>query len=283
MLLPLVGASVAHGAALHVYDMLFAMHVEALGFGPSVTGAAIALGVVIEVGVLSFGERLLERVGPLWLLAIGVGATIPRFALTAFASAPWVVAAQALHGLNFGCWWLTATTLFAENAPPSVRHSSQAMLPAAAFGAGPLLGLVLAAVVLDRAETRALFAWATVLPAVGLVLIGAVARRNPVVTAAAPAAALLRAGAQRERDVEGGGVFRAVGRALGRRFAGPAGRPGRARLGVVGRADGGGRGAGLGARPVPTGPATRRARSCFRSRQSVERRPGWPFRPSPSP
>lgn len=177
VLLPLVGVCVAHGAALSVYDMLFAMHVEALGFGPQVTGAAIALGVVIEVIVLGFGERLLDRIGPLGLLAIGVGATIPRFALTAFASAPWVIAAQALHGLNFGCWWLAATTLFAENAPPGLRHSSQALLPAAAFGAGPLVGLVLGAVVLDVADTRALFAWATLLPVVGLGLVGCIARR----------------------------------------------------------------------------------------------------------
>lgn len=177
VLVPLVGVSVAHGAALSVYDVLFAMHVEALGFGPGVTGAAIALGVVIEVAVLAFGERLLDRVGPLWLLAIGVGATIPRFLLTAFADAPWVIAAQALHGLNFGCWWLASTALFSENAPPSLRHSSQALLPAAAFGAGPLVGLVLGALVLGVADTRALFAWATVLPFAGLILVGFIARR----------------------------------------------------------------------------------------------------------
>lgn len=178
VLVPLVGVSVLHGAALTVYETLFAVHVSQLGFGSTVTGAALALGVLLEVAVLAFGRPLLDRVGPVWLLGIAVGATIPRFAITALApGAAWMVAAQALHGLNFGCWWLAATSLISDHAPPGLRHSAQALLPTAAFGSGPLVGLGLASVVLADQDTRALFLWATALPVVGLALVGWLARR----------------------------------------------------------------------------------------------------------
>jgi PPP family 3-phenylpropionic acid transporter len=175
---PLAGVSVAHGAALAVYEALFAVHVSELGFGPAVAGAGVALGVAVEVLVLSFGATLLGRLGPVALLALGVGAAVPRFALTAFARDPaTIVAAQALHGLNFGCWWLASTVLFAEHGRPELRNATQALLSATAFGAGPLLGLVLAGGVLAYADSRALCAVAAGLSALGLALVGWVARQ----------------------------------------------------------------------------------------------------------
>lgn len=113
------------------------------------------------------GTWLLERVGARWLLVIAVGTMIPRYLLTASApSAAWVVAAQTLRGLNFGCWWLAASALHSEHAPPELRNTTQALLPAAAFGVGPLVGLGLAAAVLAGSDTRAVFLAATVLSGV---------------------------------------------------------------------------------------------------------------------
>ena len=64
---------------------------------------------------------------------------------------------QALHGVHFGAFWLAATALFAEEAPPALRHTTQALLPAAMFGAGPLLGLSLGAAVLSFSTTITLY------------------------------------------------------------------------------------------------------------------------------
>jgi hypothetical protein len=178
VLAPLVVVSVLHGAALSVYDNLLAVHIEHLGLGAWVTGAAIAAGVAVEVGVLVAGRPLLDRIGPRTLLALAVASGIPRFAVTGLAHDPLpIVAVQVLHGLGFGCYWLAGTALSAEHAPDGLRNSAQALLPTAMFGAGPLVGLGAASLMLRVAPTPILFGATAGISAVAvlvLVLLGRV-------------------------------------------------------------------------------------------------------------
>ena len=72
VLLPLMGIVALHGMTLTAYDSLFSLHVERLGMAPWVTGAAMSMGVTVEVGVLLFGRPLLDRIGPMRLLLVAV-------------------------------------------------------------------------------------------------------------------------------------------------------------------------------------------------------------------
>lgn len=153
----LVGC-VLHGATLSAYDQLFAMHVHALGLPAAATGTALALGVGVEVGILAMAPALLSRLGPRALLLVGVASGVPRFLITGTTHTPTLlVAIQALHGLHFGAFWVAGSTLFSRLAPPELRNSTQALLPASAFGAGPLLGLSLAAGMLRWGSTQQLY------------------------------------------------------------------------------------------------------------------------------
>jgi predicted MFS family arabinose efflux permease len=174
VLVPLMLVAVLHGATMSSYDHLFALHVEHLALGPAVTGAALAVGVGVEIGVLATGKRWLAQVGPRVLLALAVASGVPRFLLTAWVTDPLaLVLTQSLHGLHFGAFWLAATAVFAEQAPPTLRHTTQSLLPTALFGGGPLLGLSLGAVVLSRSGTDALYLVMAALSAVatGLLLL----------------------------------------------------------------------------------------------------------------
>lgn len=174
---PLIVVSTLHGAAISIYDSLFAMHVQHLGLPAWVTGAGLALGVGVEVCVLVLGRSLLERVGPALLLTIAVASSIPRFAITALSSDPgWLVAAQSLHGLGFGAYWLAGTVLFASHAPPDLRNSAQALLLGSLFGAGPVLGLGASSIVLRVLPDGNIFALACVLSAVAWLVLLASAR-----------------------------------------------------------------------------------------------------------
>lgn len=155
---PLVGGCLLHGATLSTYDQLFAMHVDAMGLPAAATGGALALGVGVEIGILTAAPWLLQRLGPRALLLLGVASGVPRSLITGTTHSPTLlVATQALHGLHFGAFWVAGTTLFAGVAPPQLRNSTQALLPAAAFGAGPLLGLSLASAVLRHGDTQQLY------------------------------------------------------------------------------------------------------------------------------
>lgn len=167
VLLPMSVVSVLHGATIGSYDHLFALHVEQLHLGSWVTGASLAVGVSVEIGMMAGSEWILPAVGARRLMWIAVASGVPRFLLTSVVRDPLgLIAIQALHGIHFGVAWLAATALFAEHAPPSLKHTTQSLLPATMFGAGPLLGLLLGATVLARAEMSELYVAMAALSAV---------------------------------------------------------------------------------------------------------------------
>lgn len=177
VLLPLSVVGVLHGAALSAYDNLFALHVESLGLPATVTGAGLVVGVGVEVLVLGAGARLLGALGPNRLMLLALIATVPRYLVTAAStSAVALVAVQGLHGLQFGAFWLAGATLYAENAPAALRNSTQALLPATSFGAGPLLGLGAATFVLRAWDTSTLY---LVMAAVGALAVAVWLRFAP--------------------------------------------------------------------------------------------------------
>ena len=142
---PLLLAATLHGATLSSYDLLFAPHVSSLGASGAAIGMAFALGVAVEVCGFLASPWLLKRISPAGWMALGLGAGIPRFLVTGLSEdVPLLIGIQALHGIHFGAFWLAGTLLFAERAPPELRNTTQALFPAATFGAGPLLGLGMA-------------------------------------------------------------------------------------------------------------------------------------------
>ncbi|MBX2801063.1 MAG: MFS transporter [Myxococcales bacterium] len=178
-LAPVVVASLLHGASLTAYDSFFALHLDALGAPTWATGVAFAIGVAVEVGVLAVAPGLLERFGPRRLFTVGVASAVPRFAITGWAtSVPLIVGVQALHGLTFGAMWIGATALYAELAPASLRNSTQALLHASMFGAGRLVGLLLAAPVLEAYGPDVLFGVAAAASAAAWALLAATRRER---------------------------------------------------------------------------------------------------------
>lgn len=179
----LLGVTFLNGVSLSTYDHLFTLHVRRLGLGSEVSGAAVACGVAVEVGVLLAGAPLLARFGSGRLLVLACAVAVPRFALTAWTVEPAVlIGAQALHGLQFGAFWIAAVDRMSVLAPPSLRRSAQSLLPATGFGLATLASLGVASAWLGEGAPRALFG-ALVVPAL-LATAGAVraARRDPTPT-----------------------------------------------------------------------------------------------------
>ncbi len=149
VLLPLMGICVLHGMTITAYDSLFSLHVESLGLDSWVTGAGIALGVLVEVVVLMSGRYLLDRLGPLPLLLIAVAVGVPRWLITGATTDPYIlIATQALHGIHFGAFWISGVALFSEQAPKNLVASAQSLLPASTFGVGYFASMALAATIL---------------------------------------------------------------------------------------------------------------------------------------
>jgi PPP family 3-phenylpropionic acid transporter len=154
----LIGALALHGLGLNAYDAWYAVHMEHLGLSSVWTGAALACGLVIEIGVMAQGVRLLNARDPAQLVLLGLGTGAVRWALTAWLTDPvWLTALQLLHGVVYAVFWIGVVELFRQVAPREIRASAQAVIIMACYGVGPLLGAGVASAVVDDHGTQALY------------------------------------------------------------------------------------------------------------------------------
>ncbi len=157
-LLPLLLMVTLHGLTLSVYDTFFSAHVQALGHPSTVTGAAVVVGVGLEIAVMRAGQPLLAWLGAPRALFLATIVGIPRWALTAWVTSPVaLVAVQALHGVTFGLFWIAAVHLMAARAPRAVAASAQSLHAAASYGVGALAGAFMAGGVREHLGTTAIF------------------------------------------------------------------------------------------------------------------------------
>jgi len=120
------------------------LHWRAAGMPENVIGLLWGVGVVAEIGLFAFGQRLVEHLGPVRLLAVGAAGGVIRWALTALLIDPYALAAlQLLHALTFGAAHLGAMHFMLRAAPENASASAQALY--SSLATGMLMGLGMAA------------------------------------------------------------------------------------------------------------------------------------------
>lgn len=139
-----VASAAALQASHQVYYGFGTLYWRRLGFSPTAIGWLWALGVAAEILLFWQGRRLVARLGPLGLMALGGGAGIVRWSVAAFAvSLPASAAVQLLHALTFGASYLGAMHFLSRTVPPAAAASAQTLFAAASAGLGG--GLVMVA------------------------------------------------------------------------------------------------------------------------------------------
>ena len=120
---------------------------KAQGIGENLIGLLWAFSVVVEVGLMWWGEpwRRAKGIGPLALLAVGAGAGVVRWIALAFAPPLWLLwPLQTLHALTFAATFLAGVELAARLAPPDPRtgdRQTAAQTLGSILSAGVLMGL----------------------------------------------------------------------------------------------------------------------------------------------
>ncbi|MCO4744323.1 MAG: MFS transporter [Proteobacteria bacterium] len=163
--------SLIQGMTITPYDTLFTLHISRLSLPETVASVAIAVGVAGEIGVMAAGRRLLDRIGPAGLLVLAAVSGLPRWAVTAWSTDPTLlIAAQLLHALGFGAFWIGGTRLVAERAPKGLASTAQSLFPAAGWGFGYLASMGVAGVLLPLGGPPAVFTASLALSVVATVL-----------------------------------------------------------------------------------------------------------------
>jgi hypothetical protein len=104
-------------------------------------GLIINLGVLYEILVMPFAERLIRFVGIRWIILIGF-ATIPvRMALSAWwPTIPMAIGVQLLHAPLVLGLFVAVPIFLQEQALPSFRHSLQSLNATMIFGLTRFIG-----------------------------------------------------------------------------------------------------------------------------------------------
>jgi len=115
---------------------------KAQGIPEAQTGLLWAFSVVVEIGLMWWGEpwRRARGIGPLTLLAVGSAAAVVRWAALSFAPPLWMLwPLQTLHALTFAATFLAGVQLAARLAPSDSQTAAQTM--GSMLSAGVLIGL----------------------------------------------------------------------------------------------------------------------------------------------
>ncbi len=125
-----------------VYYAFGTLHWQAVGYSDDLIGALWAEGVIAEIVLFAFGNRVVRRLGPERLIVLGGVAAVIRWTVTGATDAlPVLVCVQALHAFTFGATHLGAMHFVARTVAPSMSATAQSLYSAAVMGLG--LGLML--------------------------------------------------------------------------------------------------------------------------------------------
>lgn len=134
--------SAAHGA----FYVFYSIHLDAHGYSKTGIGILWSLGVVAEIVVFMFMARLARRFSLRVILLASFAAAVIRFLLMGWGveSVAVMVFAQLLHGLTFGAYHASAIAAVNAWFPGRAQGRGQALYSSLSFGAGGLLGALIA-------------------------------------------------------------------------------------------------------------------------------------------
>ena len=124
------------------YYTFFSIYMEEFGYSRMMIGWLWALGVIAEVGVFLFMQRLLSGLGPRNLMLLALAATAIRWVLLALLVEylPALLFAQLLHMASFGIYHAVAVNLIHRMFRGKLQGRGQALYSSLSFGAGGGLG-----------------------------------------------------------------------------------------------------------------------------------------------
>lgn len=123
----LAAASLVQGSHGFYYSY-GGLHWRALDFSGSTIGVLCTLGVLAEICVLMFGQRLVNRIGPVRLILMGALAVILRWTIMAFdPPLTLIVPLQLLHGGTFALAHIGAMSFVQRTVPARLSATAQSL------------------------------------------------------------------------------------------------------------------------------------------------------------
>ena len=161
--------SAAHGALYIFYSIYLSEH----GYSKSMAGFLWSLGVVAEIGVFLLMPGIMRQVSVRTVLLASFAAAAVRFVTIGYGidHPAALVLAQLMHGLTFGSYHSAAISAVNHWFPGQTRARGQALYSSLSFGAGGLVGGLIAGWAWERLGGAHAFALGSLCALFGLVLV----------------------------------------------------------------------------------------------------------------
>jgi PPP family 3-phenylpropionic acid transporter len=142
----LMAACLAMSAAHGAFYVFFSIHLAGHGYSKTAVGLLWSLGVVAEIAVFMGMAALSRRFSLRSILLASFGAAVVRFLVMGWGveSPLLMIFGQLLHGLTFGAYHAAAIAAVNHWFPGRAQGRGQALYSSLSFGAGGLLGALLA-------------------------------------------------------------------------------------------------------------------------------------------
>ncbi len=128
---------VSHGT----YYGFFSIHLEKLGVGSTMIGAAWALASVSEILVMIGSDRIFRRFPIEKVLFFSFMTAALRWAILFFATSPAVIImSQVLHAITYGTFHIASILYMDEIGPDGSKTTGQALNNAVTYGLGMMIG-----------------------------------------------------------------------------------------------------------------------------------------------
>ena len=127
-------AGIAQGCHAFYYSF-GTLNWKALGYSADFIGFLWALGVIAEIVLLTFSGRIVVRIGPVRLLAIGAACGLIRWTVLALSPPLWIlIPVQCLHAGTFCAAHLGAMHFILRATPPHLIGTAQSVYGAVTLG-----------------------------------------------------------------------------------------------------------------------------------------------------
>ncbi len=177
---PLLMLATGLGQASHAMLYSFSsVYWQSLGFSSVDIGVLWCAAVLAEVALLSYSNFVVEKLGPGWLVLLGMGGGFVRWIMMGLVTSfPMIFIAQLLHALSFAATHLGTMHVIRLMAPPQLRNRAQGINAALSGGILMSCNTVFAGYLYARIGVHTYFAMAG-MSALAIALAALVLRVSP--------------------------------------------------------------------------------------------------------
>jgi MFS family permease len=133
-------------------------HLEDLGGPPTLFGIASLLDHISEIICYFKVEYIIQKIGHVPVLYLGLVGNIIRFVFISLLSNPWhVLPLEILQGITHAAVWASCTSYIGKIAPPEYATSAQGVLQGLYHGLGRGCGAILGGIFIHTYNTETVF------------------------------------------------------------------------------------------------------------------------------